>query len=129
MYPQNVLQARNPATATRLVKLVRGRLETMGPDLWRLVKDGKGTVAFHAALAAAVKHSRLLGDFLDLVVREQHRLYAKTLSSCHPQGDTAMPTIMAIEDIKLSLPELLDKLAPGEEVILTRNQPVCVVYP
>ena len=29
---KNVLQARSPATARRLTKLVRGRLETMGPD-------------------------------------------------------------------------------------------------
>jgi len=32
---RNVLQARNPATARRLTKLIRGRLETMGPDLWK----------------------------------------------------------------------------------------------
>jgi hypothetical protein len=31
-------------------------------------------------LATAVKHSLLLGDFLDLVVREQYRIFAKTLS-------------------------------------------------
>lgn len=36
-----------------------------------------------------------------------------------------MQTIMAVEDIKLTLPELLDRLTPGEEIILTRNeQPV-----
>ena len=36
-----------------------------------------------------------------------------------------MPTILAVEDIKLTLPELLDSLMPGDEVILTRNrQPV-----
>jgi antitoxin (DNA-binding transcriptional repressor) of toxin-antitoxin stability system len=29
---------------------------------------------------------------------------------------------MAVEDIKLTLPELLDSLSPGDEVILTRNQ-------
>src|SRR5215218_9215900 len=63
---RNVLKARNPATATRLTKLVRARLETMGADLWRLVRDGKGSVATHAVLAAAVKHSPLLGDFLGL---------------------------------------------------------------
>ena len=40
---KNVLQARNPATASRLTRLIRGRLETMGPDLWKLVRDGKGT--------------------------------------------------------------------------------------
>jgi antitoxin (DNA-binding transcriptional repressor) of toxin-antitoxin stability system len=36
-----------------------------------------------------------------------------------------MQTTLAVEDIKLTLPELLDSLAPGDEVILTRNhQPV-----
>jgi hypothetical protein len=78
---QNVLMTRSPATATRLTKLIRGRLETMRPDLWKLVHDGKGSVATHAVLAAAVKHSPLLGDFLDLVVGEQYRLYAKALSN------------------------------------------------
>ena len=37
-------------------------------------------MATHAVLAAAVKHSPLLGDFLDLVVREQYRLFSPTLS-------------------------------------------------
>ena len=32
-----------------------------------------------ACFAAAVKHSRLLGDFLDLVVREQYRVFGETL--------------------------------------------------
>jgi len=32
---------------------------------------------------------------------------------------------MAVEEIKMTLPELLDSLRPGDEVILTRNhQPV-----
>ncbi len=35
-----------------------------------------------------------------------------------------MQTTMAVEDIKMTLPELLDKLAPGDEVILTRNRKV-----
>ena len=78
---KNVLQARSPATATRLTKLIRGRLETMGPDLWKLVRDGKGTVAAHAAFAAAVKHSPLLGDFLEGVVGEQYRVFGKALSN------------------------------------------------
>jgi hypothetical protein len=77
---KNVLQARNPATARRLTKLIRGRLETMGPDLWKLVRDGKGTVASHAVFAAAVKHSPLLGDFLEIVVGEQYRLFSPALS-------------------------------------------------
>jgi antitoxin (DNA-binding transcriptional repressor) of toxin-antitoxin stability system len=36
-----------------------------------------------------------------------------------------MQTTLAVEDIKVTLPELLDSLTPGDEVILTRNkQPV-----
>jgi hypothetical protein len=81
LYDRNVLQARSPRTAERLALLLRGRLELMDADLWKLVRDGSGTVATHACLAAAVKHSALLGDFLDLVVREQYRRYAKTLSN------------------------------------------------
>jgi hypothetical protein len=76
---RNVLQARNPASAIRVARLVRKRLELMRPALWRLVRDGSGAVATHAVLAAAVKHSALLGDFLDLVVREQYRVFATTL--------------------------------------------------
>ncbi|MFP4088528.1 MAG: DUF1819 family protein [Desulfobacteraceae bacterium] len=78
---KNVLQARSPETARRLTRLIRGRLETMDAELWRFVRDGTGEVATHAVLAAAVKHSPLLGDFLDLVVRDHYRRFSKTLSS------------------------------------------------
>jgi len=77
---KNVLQARNPATARRLTTLIRSRLETMGPELWKLVRDGNATVATHTILAATVKHSRLLGDFLGIVVAEQYRLFSPMLS-------------------------------------------------
>lgn len=77
---RNVLQARNPATARRLTRLIRGRLATMGRDLWKLVRDGNGTVATHAIFAAAVKHSPLLGDFLEIVVGDQYRLFSPSLS-------------------------------------------------
>lgn len=77
---ENVLQVRSPRTAKRLSLLLRGRLQTMDAGLWKLVRDGSVIVATHACLAAAVKQSPLLGDFLDLVVREQHRLYAEALS-------------------------------------------------
>ncbi len=76
----NVLKARNPATAIRLARLIRQRLETTSPELWRMVRDGTVVVATHAVLAAAVKHSYLLGDFLDLVVRDQYRRFGKVLT-------------------------------------------------
>jgi hypothetical protein len=77
---QNVLQARNPATAIRLARLIRHRLQTMDAELWKLVRDANQTIATHAVLAAAIKHSPLIGDFLDLVVREQFRLFNPRLS-------------------------------------------------
>lgn len=80
IYSRNILKAKQPATAKRLANLIRSRLETMGPDLWKLVRDGNATVASHATLAAAVKQSRLLGDFLRLVVGEQVRTFSKTLT-------------------------------------------------
>src|SRR6266851_3911419 len=70
---ENVLQSRNPATAIRLARLIRARLVLMDADLWKMIYEGTGVVAVHAVLAASIKHSHLLGDFLDLVVREQYR--------------------------------------------------------
>ena len=81
LYDQNILQTRNPATARRLACLLRGRLGLMDADLWTLVRDGSDMVATHACLAAAVKHSARLGEFLDLVVREQYQCYAEALSN------------------------------------------------
>lgn len=78
---KNILHARNPATARRLTRLIRNRLEVMGPDLWKLVVDGKGTVATHAVFAAAVKQSPLLGDSLKIAIAEQYRLFNTILSA------------------------------------------------
>ncbi len=77
---ENLLQTRTPATSRRLARLIRNRLETMTSDLWELVKDGNSNVATHACLAAAVKHSALLADFLELVVKEQYRIFAERLT-------------------------------------------------
>ena len=33
-----------------------------------------------------------------------------------------MTTTLAVEDLALTLPQLLDTLSPGDEVILTRNR-------
>ncbi|WP_207398108.1 DUF1819 family protein [Bremerella alba] len=77
---ENRLQTRSPATARRLGRLIRNRLEMMTPDLWKLVRDGNATVATHACLAGAVKHSGLLADFLEQVVKEQYRIFAERLT-------------------------------------------------
>lgn len=78
---KNVLQMRSPETAARMGQLLRARLELMQPALWVMVRDGSSLLATHACLAAAVKHSSLLGDFLNIAVREQYRLFRPALSN------------------------------------------------
>jgi hypothetical protein len=75
----NVLQKRSPGTAKRQSSLMRLRLEAMKPEIWELVRDGSKIVATHALFAAAIKHSTLLGDFLDLMVRSQFRMFRQDL--------------------------------------------------
>ena len=78
---KNILQTRSRETAKRLSRLLRARLELMQPQLWEMVRDGSTVLATHACLAAAVKHSPLLGGFLDMVVREEYRLFSPALSN------------------------------------------------
>lgn len=65
MFQENVLQARSPQTAKRLRTQLRQRLQAMDADLWRMIRDAAVTVATHACLAAAIKHSPLLGKWGD----------------------------------------------------------------
>lgn len=96
----NVLQAKSPATRQSLAKLIRRRLAHLSATLLELVRDGSQLEATQACLAGAVMDSRLLGDFLDLVLRPLYRTY-KThlplaawgdyLDGCHGR-DPEMPT-------------------------------------
>jgi len=76
---ENVLQTRSRRTARNLGKLLKARLIPFEPAFWELIRDSATPEMQHALLAAVVKHSPLLGDFLDLVVREQYRRFAPTL--------------------------------------------------
>ena len=76
----NVLQKRSPSTASTFAVFIRQRLDSMTPPLWELVRDGANVVATQAVLAATVKNSRLLGDFLDLTVRDRLRLFKTALT-------------------------------------------------
>lgn len=77
----NVLQMGSPHSVNRISLLLRARLEPLGPGLWEMVRDGDRILATQAVFAGAVRESRLLGDFLDLAVREQRQIYAETLSA------------------------------------------------
>lgn len=76
---QNLLQMKSEHSVRKVAGVLRARLEPMGSGLWRMVRDGDQVLATQACLAAAIKHSRLLGDFLDLVVRDQRATFATEL--------------------------------------------------
>ena len=77
----NLLKTRTPGTAKRLGRLIRDRLSPMPPEILQLIRDGAGDVATHAVLAASIRHSPLLGDFMDLVLRDQYRRFSKVLTN------------------------------------------------
>lgn len=76
---ENVLQMRSVESIKRISGLLRARLEPIGRGLWEIVRDGDREQATQAVFAAAVKNSRLLGDFMDITMREQKALFAKNL--------------------------------------------------
>lgn len=79
----NVLQKKTPATARRQARLIRNRLETLDDAGWQLIAEGDKEVATQMLLAASIKHSQLLGDFIKDVYaqhlrRLEHRLNPRT---------------------------------------------------
>jgi len=51
----------------------------MTSDLCMMVRDGDATLSIQANFAAAIKHCRLLGDYLDIVIREQFKKMENSL--------------------------------------------------
>lgn len=79
----NALAKRSPTTASTKAMLIRARLRTMTEDLWRLVRDGSKPVSTQAVFAATITYSPLVGDFMDLVVRDLYRRFEETLKPQH----------------------------------------------
>ena len=76
---RNILQMRSLKSARRISQLLRARLEPVGHELWKMARDAGREQATQAVFAGAVKNSRLLGDFMDMTMREQRMLFAKKL--------------------------------------------------
>jgi len=76
---ENILQKRSPSTALRQAALIKKRLQLVNGELLRVIADGTREVAMQALLAAAIKHNKLLGDFMLRVVKEYWLAYEKQL--------------------------------------------------
>lgn len=77
---QDCLQLGGDESIRKIPRLLKARLEPMGGTLWEMVRDGTMEQATQSCFAAAIKDSRLLGDFLDITLREQLALFAKKLA-------------------------------------------------
>lgn len=71
----NLLQKRSPVTAQRQARLIVARLTPLGSSFWHIIEDGSLEQATQALLCAAIKHSHLLGDFIQQVVSTQIRTF------------------------------------------------------
>ncbi len=76
---ENILQKRSPATAIRAAELIRKRFALVDEDLLRIIATGSRQALMQALLVAAIKHNKLIGDFLLRVVKEKWRLFESKL--------------------------------------------------
>jgi DNA primase len=70
---ENILQKKTPATARRQARLLRRRLTTLDDQAWKMIAERESEVVIQLLLAAAVKHSQLLGDFMLRVYADRQR--------------------------------------------------------
>jgi len=75
----NILQKRSSAAAIRQARLIKNRLILMDNKLWQLVYGGSSEVSTQALLAASIKHSHLVGDFMDIVLRQHWQTFSNQI--------------------------------------------------
>lgn len=78
---ENILQKKTPASASRQARLLRRRLSALDADAWNMMAERESEVAIQLLLAAAVKHSQLLGDFMLRVYADRQRRLEPTLAA------------------------------------------------
>jgi hypothetical protein len=76
---ENILQKRSLATAIRMARLIHNRFQYADDELLKIVVSGTRTMSNQALLVMAIRHSRLLGDFLLRVVKEHWRQFQTKL--------------------------------------------------
>jgi len=83
IYVENEVQIRGRSTLRRQSNLLKARLGLVSADVLQLIADGSYRETIHACLAAAIKHSRVLGDFMDSVLRREYASGGRELDLYH----------------------------------------------
>lgn len=125
---ENILQKAAPSTAVRQARLIRLRLDPMGPAAWALVNAGDQEMASQTLFVAAMLHSQLLLDFVRNVVVGHHRRLETHLHPREWDGfladcaarDTDVATWTAVTRAKL-LQVLIRILAEAKYIESTRS--------
>jgi hypothetical protein len=77
---ENLLQMRAPGASLTIASHLRQRLQIVSREVQVLIRDGDAPLSTQGTFAAALKHSALLRDFMDLQIREELRLFHPALS-------------------------------------------------
>ncbi len=78
---ENILQKKTTASARRQATLLRRRLCTLDAQAWKMIGERESEVVIQLLMAAAIKHSQLLGDFMLRVYAERQRRLEPALAS------------------------------------------------
>ena len=77
---ENILQKDTIDTANRQAKLIRNRLMTLNSIGWKLIIERDSEVTIQLLFAAAIKQSRLLGDFMCNVYAKRQQQLETTIT-------------------------------------------------
>ncbi|SEQ21651.1 RRXRR protein [Ectothiorhodospira magna] len=83
IHDENRLQKARPATATRVARAVRQRLERLEAPFWQALRDGDDQLATQVAFCAALARNPLLVEFLEVVVTDAFVTRAEILELYH----------------------------------------------
>lgn len=72
---ENILHKRSAGTALRQAVLIKKRLRGLTSEGWQMLVTAPRDVQLQLLLAASVKHSRLLGDFMLYVVKPRWQAF------------------------------------------------------
>jgi hypothetical protein len=80
IYRKNEVQIKGRSTLRRQSNLIKARLKALSPEMLEIIADGSFRETIQACLCAAIKHSRLMGDFLDIVIRNEISIRNREIS-------------------------------------------------
>lgn len=80
---ENLLQKKSPASAKRVVRTLRSRLESLDSAFWHLIRDGDSELSTQAAFCAYVARDQLLLEYIETIVKDAFITRSPKLDDYH----------------------------------------------